>query len=76
MPARVCPRHLVQAVDHTPEQRALAEAAVERLPARPDAGETHLARAHIFIRPIAITPARSELDVVRRTLPNSSDSST
>jgi TolB-like protein/class 3 adenylate cyclase len=59
-------------VDHTPERRALAEAAVEaafRL--RSDAGEAHLARAvHLYRGYRDYDGALAELDVVRGTMPN------
>ncbi len=59
-------------VDHTPERRALAEAAVEaafRL--RPDAGEAHLARAvHVYFGYRDYDAALAELEIARRTLPN------
>jgi TolB-like protein/class 3 adenylate cyclase/Flp pilus assembly protein TadD len=58
--------------DHTPARLALAEAALQaatRL--RPDAGETHLARAnylYLFLRDY--NGAMAELEVARRSLPN------
>jgi adenylate cyclase len=59
-------------VDHTPERRALAEAAVEtafRL--RPDSGEAHLARAqHLYFGYRDYDGALAELGIARRTLPN------
>ena len=59
-------------VDHTPERRALAGAAVEaafRL--RPDAGEAHLARAqHLYSGYRDYDRALAELEIARRTLPN------
>jgi TolB-like protein/Flp pilus assembly protein TadD len=58
--------------DHTPEQRALAEAAVDaafRL--RPDAGDAHLARAqHLYSAYRDYGGALAELEIARRTLPN------
>ena len=58
--------------DHTPERRALVEAAVNaasRL--RPDAGETHLARADYLYRCyLDYDRARAELAVAQRLLPN------
>ena len=58
--------------DHTPERRALAEAAVEaafRL--RPDAGEAHLARAgHLYYGYRDYDGALAELELGQRTLPN------
>ena len=59
-------------LDHTPARIALAEAAVNaaaRL--RPDAGETHLARADLFYRCyLDYDRARSELKLAQRVLPN------
>ena len=59
-------------LDHTPERRALAEAAVEaafRL--RPDSGEAHLARAqHLYFGYRDYDGALAELEIARRTLPN------
>jgi TolB-like protein/class 3 adenylate cyclase/Tfp pilus assembly protein PilF len=59
-------------LDHTPERRALAEAAVEaafRL--RPDAGEAHLARAaHLYYGYRDYDGALAELELAQRTLPN------
>jgi TolB-like protein/tRNA A-37 threonylcarbamoyl transferase component Bud32 len=58
--------------DHTPTRLALAEAAIQaaaRL--RPDAGETHLARAQNFYNGYRdYNSALSELEVARKTLPN------
>jgi len=58
--------------DHTPERRALAQAAVDaafRL--RPDAGEAHLARAnHRYAAYLDYDGALAELDVARSTMPN------
>jgi TolB-like protein/Tfp pilus assembly protein PilF/tRNA A-37 threonylcarbamoyl transferase component Bud32 len=64
--------YAVRAFDHTPARLALAEAAVQaatRL--RPDAAETHLARAQYLyhgLRDYAGTLA--ELEIARRALPN------
>jgi serine/threonine-protein kinase len=59
-------------IDHTPERRALAEAAVEaafRL--RSDAGEAHLARAvHLYRGYRDYDGALAELEIVRGTMPN------
>jgi TolB-like protein/Tfp pilus assembly protein PilF len=59
-------------VDHTSERRALAEAAVEaafRL--RPDAGETHLARAtHLYLGYRDYDHALAEIELARQTVPN------
>ena len=58
--------------DHTPARLALAEAAIQaaaRL--RPDAGETHLARAqNLYNGYRDYNDALSELEVARETLPN------
>jgi len=58
--------------DHTPARLALAEAALQaatRL--RPDAGETHLARAnYLYYGRRDYAGALSELESVRRALPN------
>jgi TolB-like protein/Tfp pilus assembly protein PilF len=58
--------------DHTPARLALAEAAVQaatRL--RPDAGETHLARAqYLYFGRRDYAGALAELESARRTLPN------
>ena len=64
--------YAVRAFDHTPARLALAEAAVQaatRL--RPDAAETHLARAQYLnfgLRDYA--GALAELEIARRALPN------
>ena len=59
-------------IDHTPARIALAEAAVEaaaRL--RPDAGETHLARArNLYWGKQDYNGALAELELASRTLPN------
>ena len=58
--------------DHTPSRLALAGAALkaaQRL--RPDAGETHLARAeHLYCGRLDYEAARRELELARRSLPN------
>src|SRR5215472_3822894 len=58
--------------DHTPGRLALEEAAIQaasRL--RPDAGETHLARAkNLFSSHLDYDGALAELEVARRSLPN------
>jgi len=58
--------------EHTPEQRALAEAALKAaFQLRPDAGEAHLARAtHLYQAYRDYDGALVELDIVRGTLPN------
>src|SRR5437763_1133571 len=62
----------VDGSDHTPARLALAEAAVQaatRL--RPDAAETHLARAQYLYYGLRDYPgALAELEIARRTLPN------
>jgi TolB-like protein len=59
-------------LDHTPSRLALAEAAVNaasRL--RPDAGETHLARADFYYRCyLDYDRARPELELAQRASPN------
>src|SRR5438876_816373 len=64
--------YAVSGLDHTPARLALAEAAVQaatRL--RPDAGETHLARAnYLYYGRRDYTGALAELESVRRALPN------
>jgi serine/threonine-protein kinase len=59
-------------IDHTPGRLAQAEAAVQaafRL--RPDAGETHLARAeHLYRGYLDYDGALAELEIAKRTLPN------
>jgi TolB-like protein/tRNA A-37 threonylcarbamoyl transferase component Bud32/Tfp pilus assembly protein PilF len=58
--------------DHTPARLALAEAAIQtafRL--RPEAGETHLARAeNLYDGYLDYDGALSELEIARQTLPN------
>src|SRR5439155_12141951 len=58
--------------DHTPARLALAEAAVQaatRL--RPDAAETHLARAqYLYLGLRDYAGALAELEIARRALPN------
>src|SRR5207245_5372881 len=58
--------------DHTPARLALADAAVQaatRL--RPDAAETHLARAqYLYYGPRDYAGALAELEIARRALPN------
>jgi tetratricopeptide (TPR) repeat protein len=58
--------------DHTPARLALAEAAIERAARlRPDAGETHLARAgNLYWGLLDYAGALAELEVARQTLPN------
>jgi len=59
-------------IDHTPARLAQAEAAIQtaaRL--RPDAGETHLARAQNLYRGyLDYNGALAELEIARQTLPN------
>jgi len=66
--------YAVGGLDHTPARLALAEAAVQaatRL--RPDAGETHLARANYLYYGLRdYAGALAELEVARRTLANDS----
>jgi TolB-like protein/class 3 adenylate cyclase/Tfp pilus assembly protein PilF len=58
--------------EHTPEQRALAEAAIKAaFQLRPDAGEAHLARAiHLYQAYRDYDGALAELDIVRGRMPN------
>ena len=64
--------YAVRASDHTPARLALAEAAVQaatRL--RPDAAETHLARAqYLYYGLRDYAGALAELEIARRALPN------
>ena len=64
--------YAVRGSDHTPARLALAEAAVQaatRL--RPDAAETHLARAeYLYIGLRDYDGALAELEIARRALPN------
>src|SRR5262245_13284154 len=64
--------YAISGLDHTPARLALATAAVEtatRL--RPDAGETHLARAnYLYYGRRDYDGALAELEGVRRALPN------
>ncbi len=64
--------YAVSGFDHTPARLALAEAAVQaatRL--RPDAGETHLARAqYLYYGLRDYAGALAELEIARRALPN------
>jgi serine/threonine-protein kinase len=70
--AQVHDRIYFRGYDHTPERLALAEAAVQaasRL--RPDAGETHLARAeNLYAGHLDYDGALTELDAARHSLPN------
>ena len=58
--------------DHTPARLALAEAALQAVSRlRPDAGETHLARAwNLYWGYLDYDSALAELDVAHQTLPN------
>jgi len=62
-------------LDHTPTRLAFAEAALNtaaRL--RPDAGDTHLAKANFFYRCyLDYNKARAELALAQRALPNNSE---
>jgi TolB-like protein/Tfp pilus assembly protein PilF len=62
-------------LDHTPNRLAMAEGAlkaIERL--RPNAGETHLARANFFYRCyLDYDRARAELALAQHALPNNSE---
>jgi TolB-like protein/Tfp pilus assembly protein PilF len=61
--------------DHTPARLALAEAALNTvIRLRPDAGETHLARATFLYRCyLDYDKARAELALTQRALPNHSE---
>ena len=58
--------------DHTPARLALAEAAVQAATGlRPNAAETHLARAqYLYYGPRDYAGALAELEIARRALPN------
>ena len=62
-------------LDHTPTRRASADAALKAVVRlRPDAGETHLARANFFYRCyLDYDHARTELALAQRALPNNSE---
>jgi TolB-like protein/Tfp pilus assembly protein PilF len=62
-------------LDHAPARLALADGALKTIiRLRPDAGETHLARADFLYRCyLDYEKARAELDLAKRTLPNNSD---
>jgi TolB-like protein/Tfp pilus assembly protein PilF len=61
--------------DHTPARIALAEAALNTISRlRPNAGETHLARATFYYRCyLDYDKARAELALAQRVLPNNSE---
>ena len=61
--------------DHTPARLALADEALKALiRLRPEAGETHLARADFFYRCyLDYEKARAELAIAQRALPNNSE---
>jgi serine/threonine-protein kinase len=61
--------------DHTPARVALADGALKALfRLRPEAGETHLARADFFYRCyLDYEKARAELAIAQRALPNNSE---
>jgi serine/threonine-protein kinase len=62
-------------LDHTPSRLVLADAALKAaVRLRPDAGETHLARANFFYRCyLDYDHARTELALAQRALPNNSE---
>src|SRR5207302_10352106 len=62
-------------LDHTPSRLALADAALKAVVRlRPNAGETHLARANFFYRCyLDYDHARTELALGQRALPNNSE---
>jgi TolB-like protein/Tfp pilus assembly protein PilF len=61
--------------DHTPARIALAEAAINTISRlRPNAGETHLAKATFYYRCyLDYDKARAELALAQRVLPNNSE---
>jgi TolB-like protein/Tfp pilus assembly protein PilF len=63
-------------LDHTPARVAAADAALQAvIRLRPDAGETHFARANFFYRCyLDYDRARTELALAQRALPNNSES--
>src|SRR5437763_2803496 len=64
--------YAVRGSDHTPARLALAEAALQAATwLRPDAAETHLARAnYLYYGPRDYAGALAELEIARRGLPN------
>src|SRR5262249_35329102 len=64
--------YALSGLDHTPARLALAEAALQAAtPLRPDAGETHLARAnYLYYGRRDYAGALAELESVRQALPN------
>lgn len=62
-------------LDHTPGRLALADSALKAIVRlRPDAGETHFARANFFYRCyLDYDRARTELALAQRALPNNSE---
>jgi TolB-like protein/Tfp pilus assembly protein PilF len=62
-------------LDHTPARLASADAALKTvIRLRPDAAETHLAKANFFYRCyLDYDKARAELALVQRALPNNSE---
>jgi TolB-like protein/Tfp pilus assembly protein PilF len=62
-------------LDHTADRLVLADAALKAVVRlRPDAGETHLARANFFYRCyLDYNHARTELGLAQRALPNNSE---
>jgi len=61
-------------LDHTPARLAFGDAALKTvIRLRPDAGETHLAKANFFYRSyLDYDKARAELALAQRALPNNS----
>jgi serine/threonine-protein kinase len=70
--AQVHDRIYSRGYDHTPARLALADAAVQKASGlRPDAGETHLARAeNLYGGYLNYNGALAELEVALKTLPN------
>jgi TolB-like protein/Tfp pilus assembly protein PilF len=64
--------YAISGLDHTPARLALAEAAVQAaIRLRPDAAETHLARAqYLYYGQRDYAGALAELEIARRALPN------
>jgi TolB-like protein/Flp pilus assembly protein TadD len=68
-------RHVTPVEDRDVDHRALAEAALEKARRlEPDSGPIHLALADYFLRANNdVEQARAEIDLARRTLPNSAE---
>jgi TolB-like protein/Flp pilus assembly protein TadD len=68
-------RHVTPVEDRDVDHRVLAEAALEKARRlKPDSGPVHLALADYFLRANNdVEQARAEIDLARRTLPNSAE---